>query len=320
MVGRGAPTKKSVHRIQKSIAIDRRSMLTMATQVYYVPQLLTRYPTTDYTDTPLPELHLLLPFIHPLGVRLKHSPTQPRPTTFHFVLTDEKKYNLYVCSSSRIVYTHSTQTLPKNRYGTVMCVYELVRDEKTCLLPSVAVDHDDVEEDGDESISLWSPKSFVLLSHWPFYSTHRVFLRQMCRLGKSNPFIHLERYVSHFVTEIPLPPRGEIEIRVDIADRTLNISRPSYRSYPMVDVSFMPLLMSLSLKNIIKVFTCVLTEQKVVFVSSRLGLLVCDVRAREFQARPSNNKTTSVLSPVSLYYSLVTSHARTHRYPSLKLY
>ena len=96
VVGRGAPTKKSVHRIQKSIAIDRRSMLTMATQVYYVPQLLTRYPTTDYTDTPLPELHLLLPFIHPLGVRLKHSPTQPRPTTFHFVLTDEKKYNLYV--------------------------------------------------------------------------------------------------------------------------------------------------------------------------------------------------------------------------------
>ena len=205
-----------------------------------------------------------------------------------------------------------------------MCLYELVRDEKTCLLPSVAVDHDDVEENGDESIiSLWSPKSFVLLSHWPFYSTHRVFLRQMCRLGKSNPFIHLERYVSHFVTEIPLPPRGEIEIRVDIADRTLNISRPSYRSYPMVDVSFMPLLMSLSLKNIIKVFTCVLTEQKVVFVSSRLGLLVCDVRAREFQARPSNNKTTSVLSPVSLYYSLVTkyfTHARTHRYPSLKLY
>ena len=96
VVGRGAPTKKSVHRIQKSIAIDRRSMLTMATQVYYVPQLLTRYPTTDYKDTPLPELHLLLPFIHPLGVRLKHSPTQPRPTTFHFVLTDEKKYNLYV--------------------------------------------------------------------------------------------------------------------------------------------------------------------------------------------------------------------------------
>ena len=258
VVGRGAPTKKSVHRIEKSIAIDRTSMLTMATQVYYVPQLLTRYPTTDYADTPLPELHLLLPFIYPLGVRLKHGTTQPRPTTFHFVLTDEKKHNFY---------------------GTVMCVYELVRDEKTCLLPSIAMNRENIEEDDDESGSLWSPKSFVLLSHWPFYSTYRLFLRQMCRLGKSNPFIHLERYVSHFVTEIPLPPRGEIDIRVDIADCTLNISRPSHRSFPMVDVSFMPLLMSLSLKNIIKVFTCILTEQKVVFVSSRLGLLVPVIEA-----------------------------------------
>ena len=124
VVGRGAPTKKSVHRIRNSIAIDRRSMLTMATQVYYVPQLLTRYPTTDYADTPLPELHLLLPFVHPLGIRLKHSVTQPRPTTFHFVLTDEKKHNLY---------------------GTVMCVYELVRNESECLLPSMTTD--DVDED-----------------------------------------------------------------------------------------------------------------------------------------------------------------------------
>jgi len=106
-----------------------------------------------------------------------------------------------------------------------------------------------------------------------------MFLRQLCRLGKSNPPIPLERYISHFVTEIPLPPRGEIEIRVNIADSTLNISRPSYRSFPMVDVSFMPLLMSLSVKNIIKVFTCVLTEQKVVFVSSRLGLLVPVIEA-----------------------------------------
>ena len=34
-----------------------------------------------------------------------------------------------------------------------MCVYELVRDEKTCLLPSVAVDHDDVEEDDNDNLN-----------------------------------------------------------------------------------------------------------------------------------------------------------------------
>lgn len=46
----------------------------------------------------------------------------------------------------------------------------------------------------------------------------------------------IERYISNFVMEIPLPPQGQIQVQLTLPDRNLIISRPPRNEFPMVDV------------------------------------------------------------------------------------
>ena len=133
----------------------------------------------------------------------------------------------------------------------MMCLYELVRDEKTCLLPSVAVDHEMLRR---------MAMSLFLCGH----QNH-----SYCYLiGLSTAHIECsETNVSTWKVKSIHPFRT---ICITLCDR--DSTSTSWRDrntcrhcrqntehltsilsiVSMVDVSFMPLLMSLSLKNMSK--------------------------------------------------------------------
>lgn len=46
----------------------------------------------------------------------------------------------------------------------------------------------------------------------------------------------IERYIANFVSEIPLPPPGQIQVQLTLPDKTLIISRPPKNDFPLVDV------------------------------------------------------------------------------------
>lgn len=46
----------------------------------------------------------------------------------------------------------------------------------------------------------------------------------------------IERYIANFVSEIPLPPPGQIQVQLTLPDKTLVISRPPKNDFPLVDV------------------------------------------------------------------------------------
>ncbi len=59
-----------------------------------------------------------------------------------------------------------------------------------------------------------------------------------------------------------------------IADRIIHLSRPPPNELPLCDVDFRYLFLALDHTHILRVLSCIATEQKILFVASRWSLLV----------------------------------------------
>jgi len=55
---------------------------------------------------------------------------------------------------------------------------------------------------------VWSPKCLVLLSHHNFLPEFRVLLTELYRMSSKPMAFPIERVISNYIVEIPLPPRG----------------------------------------------------------------------------------------------------------------
>mgnify|MGYP001158669140 CR=1 FL=1 len=93
---------------------------------------------------------------------------------------------------------------------------------------------------------VYAPKTMVILSHWPFLSVFREFLTQTLRLqrqssrlvqdvhfGHLTSLLPIERYISSFCFDVPLPPRGVTKVQFSIANKALSIQRPPLYSLPL---------------------------------------------------------------------------------------
>jgi hypothetical protein len=120
------------------------------------------------------------------------------------------------------------------------------------------------------------PKCLVITSHWPFFMQFDIFLRRLQRQLSEPCQVPLERVISNFIFEVPLPPLGKLEVDVDVLGQRQVFKRPPPNQQPMSDLNFSVLFRLLSVDNIIQLFAAVLSERRVLFVSSKLEhLTVC---------------------------------------------
>lgn len=71
---------------------------------------------------------------------------------------------------------------------------------------------------------------------------------QIYRATLSQSPMPIERYIANFVSEIPLPPPGLIQVQLTLPDKTLIISRPPKNDFPLVDVRTCLSLQTLSVR------------------------------------------------------------------------
>ncbi|KAJ0401914.1 hypothetical protein P43SY_003531 [Pythium insidiosum] len=109
---------------------------------------------------------------------------------------------------------------------------------------------------------VFCPKCIVVTSHYPYFSAFRQFLQQIYRLTLSEAPMPIERYIANFVSEVPLPPPGQIQVQLTLPDRNIVISRPPRNDFPLVDFSFRPLFQALDINNVLQLFTCAVLEYK----------------------------------------------------------
>jgi hypothetical protein len=194
-------------------------------------------------------------FIYPSGLFL--SSEEKPPSFFTFVLTDVNAVKMYggVLHISELVDSeeilHLIQNQPKD-------------DNESTLLPTKSKAH---FRHG------YRPKALVLLSHYPFYNLFRLLLIQLYRISLSSCPLPLDHYLAN-IFEIPLPPYGITEVLYHgLPGCPLLLYRPPRNQLPMIDYSFLPLFSSLSIDNILKIFSYLLNEHKLCFCSHNLSIL-----------------------------------------------
>lgn len=212
------------------------------------PVISTCWPDRSmYPDTALPDL--VAPFSFPYGAFL--SMVEKPPSFFTYVLTDTNGMKFY-CAN--------------------MHIYELIEPPDSLKKKKAAA-----EAHGDthliSSSFLYAPKALVILSHYPFYNLFREYLEQIYRVSLSVSSLPLERYVLNFIRELSLPPQGKTEINFALPTKTLQITRPRKNQLPMVDFSYRPLFMSLSVDNIMLLFSALTAELPVCFCSRHISIL-----------------------------------------------
>ena len=123
------------------------------------------------------------------------------------------------------------------------------------------------------AFALFVPKAFCVLSRWNF-PAFRAVLTELYRLSLSPATLPLERIVCNFVSEVPLPPAGKVEVQYTIGSAAVSFRRPpKNRRVSAVGMPFREVFECLDLPNILTLFRCVLLERQILLVSSQLTLL-----------------------------------------------
>lgn len=259
----------------------------------YKAVTLDRYPKYDYDEIEFPsEVLPIFSFPKDLKIILKNKNDYPLPIYYTFVFTDINGKHMYVSC---------LKFYEKLKEEDLVDVYDLTDDEddeeKKVVNENNNDENNDVNEKKliiskknkkkllqiDPSKSLFIPKVICLLSHAPFYRAMRRYLRQLYSLSLSSLLSPLHYFISSIVGSIPLPYEGgrPFHLVLDAALISLNskpmppivLELPSSTSFPVMDLDFASPLRCLTVQTLLALFTLLLKESKIIFLSTSNSLL-----------------------------------------------
>ncbi|XP_010549132.1 PREDICTED: DENN domain and WD repeat-containing protein SCD1 [Tarenaya hassleriana] len=214
------------------------------TQTLYLPSLLDQFPPSDHSLYPPPPPQLPT-CVLPAGVEFHSSgfdSSDPAsfPRSYPIVLTEGDGSKIYVsCIAFR----------------------------------------DPVAEDIIEAYRLppkvYADKCICLVSHSPSFRILRNALEEIFALcfsseGSSKP---LWDVIAYMVSNVPLPTPGKDRVLFAVENCLLSVEAPPEDSLPHADISFQPLVQCLDVDNLIKLFTAVLVERRILLRSNKYSLL-----------------------------------------------
>eukprot|EP00981_Chlorochromonas_danica_P011325 scaffold3873_cov177-Ochromonas_danica.AAC.5 len=221
----------------------------------YDASTLDRYPLQD-DGMPLP-VEALPVFAFPRHLRIQRGKRNeyPLPVFFTFVFTDQDGNHLYAACLKffEILSPNSLEPIVKEIYG----------DKVELVLPA------------DEAI--FCPKVICVLTRKPFYRAMRRYLRHIYSISLSSAVCPLEYFLSTVVHQVPLPVEGGRPFHVVLDAALISVlskpmspiifSLPPRQFFPPMDLDFAGPLRCLNIECMLAVFTLMLREAKLVFIS-----------------------------------------------------
>lgn len=209
--------------------------------------ILDQYPST--IPNKLPEGIEF--FCFPSGIKISSKPIYP---TFHsFVHTSE--------NGSRMI-------------GSVLVFSEELDPDQIQHFETIGLRPPCQGDDGSSN-KLYIQKGICLLSHYPFITAFKSFLKTLYKLSKSgNCPIPLERYICNFIDDVPAPPPGKVDITYFIDDESITFRCPpsnepnTWSGFPLF-----PLFECLDMDNVCHLLALLLVERQILFISSQCSLL-----------------------------------------------
>jgi len=214
------------------------------TSVYYQPALLDQFPPSDISELPPPPPQLPL-CVLPGGVQLySQGPSSQDPNSiprsYPIVLTDGDGSLIYV----------------------------------SCVAFRDPVD-DDVAQAYGIPANSFVDKCICFVSHSPCFELFRDTLEEIHRCcfsssGCSKPIWDI---VAHVVMSVPVPSGGKGQILFSLESYLLTVEAPPKDGFPHADMSFEPLLQCLDVDNLLRLFTAILLERRVLLRANKYSLL-----------------------------------------------
>lgn len=210
----------------------------------YMPSVLDQFPSSKDSDCPPPPPQLST-CVMPAGVAF---------------------YSSGFSASDKSSHPHS--------YPIV-----LTEGDGTKIYVSCVAFRNPVSDDIAEAYRI-PPNSFVdkcicLVSHSPSFRVLREAAEELFRLcfspaGCSKP---LWEIVMHLVLNVPLPSPGKNCILFSIENTLLSVEVPPKDGLPHADIPFHPLVQCLDVDNLIRFFTAVLLERRILLRANKYSLL-----------------------------------------------
>lgn len=246
--------------VGSDIFLCYKKSVNRANVISYKPGILSRYPHYDRQNFPFPTSVPL--FCLPMGATLECWPVtakQPEPVFSTFVLT--------VSDAAQKV------------YGSAITFYERYPRDK--VTPEQKRELDPGEGGGGKDVTYHTNKCICLLSHWPFFDTFEKFLLFLYNMACEGPHtVPIERYISHFLEEVPFPSIQRPRILVQLSpEYRLILTQPEDLPLPRSGAGFRQLLINLGPENCLQVLLYALTEQKVLIHSLRPDVLTAVAEA-----------------------------------------
>jgi len=246
------PPKENIHMPNK------------AADYTFSPKITARYPMVDYPDNPLNPM--VVQFCFPQSVSIVPSQEFVMSRIHHFVLTNEKGTRIYgTCLTSYEEYFPADLNDPYYRRHKI---FESSPEKIEIMIDEASA--------GSSCEPLYIPRVLCILSSWPYLYAFREYLAQLYRLSTSTTLMEapLERYVQNICLEIPAPPPGAFEIELSILQSQIKFwAPPAKLPIPYVSVPYSTLFECLDLDNVMAVWLALLTEQKVLLLSSQYSIL-----------------------------------------------
>ncbi|KAM4877308.1 DENN domain-containing protein 4C isoform 1-T1 [Thomomys bottae] len=238
-----------------SVFLCYKKSVPASNALAYKAGLIFRYPEEDYESFPLSESVPL--FCLPMGATIECWDPQtkhPLPVFSTFVLTGSSAEKVYG-AAIQFYEPYSRELLTEKQ---LLQLGLLTPVERKMVIKPINAN-----------------KCICLLSHWPFFEAFRKFLMFIYKLSVSGPHpLPIEKYISHFMQNIPFPSaqRPRILVQLSVHD-ALILSQPVSTPLPLSGANFSTLLMNLGPENCATLLLLVLLESKILLHSLRPAVL-----------------------------------------------
>ncbi|XP_010943311.1 DENN domain and WD repeat-containing protein SCD1 isoform X1 [Elaeis guineensis] len=212
--------------------------------VMYMPSLLDQYPPSNHSLYPPPPPQLPT-CVLPAGVEFYSSgfdsnDVSTYPRSYPIVLTEGDGSKIYVsCIAFR---------------------------DPVC---------EDIAEAYQVPTNSSADKCICLVSHSPSFQALRDALEELFVLCFSQAGCSkaLWEIIAYMVSNVPLPTPGKDRVLFAIENHLLSVEAPPKEGFPHADISFQPLVQCLDVDNLIRLFTAVLLERRILLRSNKYTLL-----------------------------------------------
>eukprot|EP00004_Rigifila_ramosa_P015795 TRINITY_DN3695_c0_g1_i1.p1 TRINITY_DN3695_c0_g1~~TRINITY_DN3695_c0_g1_i1.p1 ORF type:complete len:729 (-),score=183.60 TRINITY_DN3695_c0_g1_i1:658-2844(-) len=232
------------------------------------PIIHSRYPKFEHKEGKLPDGLAL--FCAPIGLFAILDDSPPPMTYFPFTLAMEDNEKTFA-----VCYTFYE---PVTRSSLDFCLREAKEMEAADQSLDIPPHIPPPENSGDPPV-VYLPKCLCVISHYPFFTPFKKFLHQLFTSSISHLPFPIERTIGSFMNEVPVPPRGQREVLVQIAKEDIVFRRAPANELPYIDFKMRLLFESLPIEAVLRLYCLVLFEQKIVLRSSHLAALSASCEA-----------------------------------------